>query len=66
MLVMSPSGGASEYDSDPLGLGATVEYVEVSCLQVTFVDEIPWSVSATWTLRQVSRVALDALVSNPA
>jgi hypothetical protein len=37
MALMSPSGGANEYDSDPLGLGATVEYVEVLCMKLLHV-----------------------------
>ena len=34
MMLMSPSGGGNEYDNDPLGLGATVEYVEVPYFQL--------------------------------
>lgn len=31
-ILMSPSGTGNEYDNDPLGLGATAEYVVMPML----------------------------------
>lgn len=58
-ILMSPSAGGNEYDNDPLGLGATVEYVQLQ-LSNLYVSHNEASVCATWTRRPVSSAVLSA------